>query len=102
MPRVLYAVWCDVSPSVEAEWDRWMRSTHVPEVVHAGAFLGAKMYSVKEGGAARRVTIYEARDSGSLKAYLEGPAERLREDYQKQFGDRTKLTRMVLEETYSL
>lgn len=79
-----------------------MRKTHVPEVVRAGGFLGAKMYSAKEGAVARRVTIYEAKDAEALQSYLAGPAKSLREDYQKRFGDRTKLTRMVLEETYSL
>ncbi len=102
MSKLLYAVWCDLSPSIEQEWENWMRNTHVPEVVRAGGFLGAKMYSVKEGGESRRVTIYEAKDAGALQRYIEGPANSLREDYRKRFGGTTKLTRMVLEETYSL
>jgi len=102
VPRVLYAVWCDVDPEVEKEWESWMRSSHIPEVVRAGGFLGAKTYSLRENGVAKRVTIYEARDSATLKAYLEGPAKRLREDYKKRFGERSKLTRMVLEETFSI
>jgi hypothetical protein len=61
VPHVLYAVWCDVDPQVEKEWESWMRKTHIPEVVRAGAFLGAKMYCLREEGIAKRVTIYEAR-----------------------------------------
>ncbi|MDV3293668.1 MAG: DUF4286 family protein [Nitrososphaerales archaeon] len=101
MSKVLYAVWCDLRPSIEEEWEDWMRNTHVPQVVRAPSFLGARMYSAKEGGAARRVTIYEAKDVGALQRYIEGPAKSLREDCQKRFGDRTKLSRTVLEETYS-
>jgi hypothetical protein len=101
VPRVLYAVWCDVDPAVEKEWEAWMRRVHVPDVVRAGSFLGARMHSLKEGGIAKRVTIYDARDPDSLRAYIEGPAKRLRDDYSRHFGDKSKLTRMVLEESFS-
>jgi len=101
MPRNLYAVWCDVDPKVERDWEDWMQKVHVSEVVRAGSFLGAKMYSLKEGGIAKRVTIYEARDAEALRAYVEGPAKRLRDDYRKHFGGKSKLTRMVQEETFS-
>lgn len=101
MSHVLYSVWCDVDPGVEKEWETWMRQVHVPQVVAAGAFLGAKMYALREGAAAKWVTIYEAKDRRALDAYLGGPAKGLREDYQKHFGDKSKLTRMVLEETFS-
>jgi hypothetical protein len=90
-----------VDPSVEKEWESWMKKVHVPEVVAAGAFAGAKMYASSEGGVAKHVTIYEAKDRRALDAYLEGPAKWLREDYQKHFGVKSRLTRMVLEETFS-
>lgn len=60
------------------------------------------MYSAKEGAVARRVTNYEAKEEEVLQRYIHGPAKSLREDYQTRFGDRAELTRMVLEETYSL
>ncbi|MDV3277923.1 MAG: DUF4286 family protein [Nitrososphaerales archaeon] len=101
MPKVLYTVWFEIDPAVEAEWEKWMRSVHVPQVVRAGSFKGAKMYSVKEGRSAKHAMIYEAKDSAALKSYLDGPAKALREDYMKHFGEKSKLTRMVLEETFS-
>ena len=101
MPRVLHAVWCDVDPQVEKEWESWMRNFHIPEVIKAGAFLGAKMYVLRDDGPANRVTIYEARDPAVLKDYLNGPSKKLREDYQSRFGSTSRLTRMVLEETFS-
>ncbi len=102
MPRLIYAVWCDLDRSVEEEWERWMRSTHIPQVLKAGGFVGAKVFAVKEDDTRKWVTMYEATDHAALQAYFEGPARRLREDYQKHFGDRTRLTRMVLEEKYSV
>lgn len=99
--RILYIVWYEVDPSVEAEWDGWMNSTHVPEVVKKGNFLGAKRYAVMEGSSARYATFYEARDSVTLQTYLDGPSKALREDYNRRFGAKTKITRTFLEETDS-
>jgi uncharacterized protein DUF4286 len=99
--RILYIVWYEVDPSVEAEWNGWMNSTHVPEVVKNGNFLGAKRYAVKEGSSARFATFYEARDAGTLQAYFDGPSKALREDYNRRFGEKTKITRTFLEETDS-
>lgn len=102
MARFVYAVWYDVDPTVEAEWDKWMNSTHVPDVVDKGGFLGAKRYVLREGGVAKHVTLYEASDYASLRRYLDGPAQALREDYLRHFGEKTRLTRMILEESYSV
>jgi Domain of unknown function (DUF4286) len=103
MPKFVYAVWYDVDPSVEEEWEEWMSSKHVPEVVERGGFLGAKRYVVKEGGEAmpRHVTLYQAKDGESLKRYFEGPGAELREDYRARFGEKSRITRMILEETSS-
>jgi hypothetical protein len=100
--KILYIVWYEVDPSIEAEWDEWMSSSHVPQVVRSGNFLGAKRYVVKEGSAARFATFYEARDNETLQTYFNGPSKALREDYNKRFGDKTKITRTFLEETYSV
>ena len=102
MPRILYIVWYEVDPSVEAEWDSWMSSTHVPKVVTSGNFLGAKRYVVKEGSTARFATFYEARDNETLQKYFNGPSKALREDYNKRFGDKTKIMRTFLEESSSV
>ena len=102
MPRILYIVWYEVDPSVEAEWDEWMSSTHVPQVVQSGNFLGAKRYLVKEGSPARFATFYEARDQETLQRYFDGPSKGLREDYNKRFGEKTKITRTFLEEKHSV
>ena len=104
MPRFVYAVWYDVDPSVEDEWDRWMASTHVPDVVEKGGFLGAKRYVVREGGETlpKHATFYQAPDRESLKKYFDGPGAELRAEYQRRFGGSSRLTRMVLEETSSL
>ena len=101
MTRVLYTVWFELDPSVEAEWEKWMRSVHVPQVVRAGRFAGARLYSVTEGGTFKHAVAYEAGDAATVKAYVEGPAKALREDYRKHFGGRSKLTRMTLEESFS-
>ena len=101
MAKVLYIVWYEVDPSVEKEWDAWMSSVHVPEVVKLGNFVTARMYLVKEGSTARFATMYEAPDQATLQKYLEGPSQAVREDYSKRFGAKTRITRTFLEETFA-
>jgi hypothetical protein len=98
MTEVLYTVWYEVDASVESEWNSWMESTHVPEVVKTGGFLGAKRYRVVEGLLSKYATFYLAKDMKSLKSYLDGPAKELREEYRAKFGSKSKVTRVVLEE----
>jgi len=100
--RFLYIVWYSVDPSVEVEWDRWMNSTHVPEVVERGNFLGAKRYAVKEGSSSSHATFYLAKDLQSLRAFFDGPAKELQQDYDERFGQTTQITRTLLEETHSI
>ena len=102
MAKALYIVWYEVDPSVEAEWNSWMNSVHVPEVVRKGGFLGARRYVVREGSAAKHATMYEAADWDSLQTYLRGPSKAVREDYDRRFGAKSKITRTFLEETYSV
>jgi hypothetical protein len=98
MSKVLYTVWYDIDAEFESEWITWMDRTHIPAVVRGGCFIKAERYKVVEGSHSRYVTFYEAKDSASLRKYLDGPAKELREDYQSRFGSRSKLTRVILEE----
>jgi hypothetical protein len=102
MAKALYTVWFEIDPAVETEWEKWMRTVHVPEAVRAGRFIGARVFSVREGGTFKRAVIYEAKDLAAIRAYIEGPGKAIREDYQKHFGEKSKLTRMILEESFSV
>lgn len=95
---VLYTVWYEVDHSVESEWNSWMESTHIPDVVRAGRFLEARRYKVVEGLLSNYATFYHAKDMSSLKNYLDGPAKELREEYRAKYGSKSKITRVILEE----
>ncbi len=100
--RILYTVWADVDKEVEEDWNRWCETRHIPDVMRKGGFIRARRFRVRDGPApGRYVTIYEAEDAESLERYLAGPAKALREDYDRRYGSKGKLSRMVLEEISS-
>jgi hypothetical protein len=97
MSKVLYTVWYEVDSEVESEWNSWMDTIHIPAVIRSGRFVQAKRYRV-EGASPKYATFYEAKDRAALQEYLDGPAKELRENYERQFGSRSKLSRLILEE----
>ena len=96
---ILYTVWAQIDPVIEKEWAAWMDTEHIPDVVKQGKFIRASRLHVREGDTlGNYVTIYEAEHPEIVKRYLDGPAKTLREDYNKHFGTKSKLTRIILEE----
>ena len=96
---IFYSVWAYIDPSVEKEWAVWMDTKHIPDVVQQGKFISACRLRIEEGSVlGNYVTIYEAENQDMLKQYFDGPVKTLREDYNKHFGTKSKLTRIILEE----
>jgi hypothetical protein len=98
MSSVIYAVWYEVDSSVIDTWNKWMESEHIPRVVSAGGFKGAKRYKIVDDKLNKYVTFYEANDMESLKRYLDGPAAQMRDEYSSMFGSNTKISRTILVE----
>ncbi|MEM0117671.1 MAG: DUF4286 family protein [Conexivisphaerales archaeon] len=100
MARSIYAVSYDVDEKVQKEWQDWMTGNHIPEVVKSGKFKRATLFRLKERQSSF-LTLYEADNVEVIDAYLSGNAKRLREDYQKHFGNKSRLNRMILQEVFS-
>ena len=43
---IIYNVTINIDESVHDKWLKWMRETHIPEVLETGKFLKAKMAKV--------------------------------------------------------
>ena len=72
-PRGVMAVWNDLQPGLEDEFERWYRHQHVPERLHVPGFLEARRY-VAAAGSPRYCAFYWL-DS---VAVLDSPAYRER------------------------
>lgn len=59
LPRSLVVVDVSIDPSVEAEWNEWYNTVHLPEIVACPGFHRAARYVSEEGGQRRYLTVYE-------------------------------------------
>jgi hypothetical protein len=68
----LLLLWNDIDPAVDAEYNRWHSTEHVPERVTVPGILSGRRYVRVGEGAQRYLTIYELESTAVLSspAYL--------------------------------
>lgn len=97
---IIYNVTCKVDSSREAEWVKWMREKHVPEVCAKGAFYGATMmrlkYPVEDEGVTYAIQ-YKCPSMSVLDRYLSESAPSLQLDHTMKFGPDVVAFRTILE-----
>ncbi len=74
---VLYNVTIVLEPSIKTEWETWMKTVHIPDVMATGFFLEYKM--------SRVIDQNNPDDSTYAIQYLCKSMEAL-EDYQKNYS----------------
>ena len=99
---ILYSVTCLVDDSIHDEWFKWMKETHLPEVMATGKFNAHKMFKIDphdEGdtGTSYNIQYYcESRAAYHDYATNHGPA--LKAKTVAKFGERILAFRTILEE----
>ncbi|GGZ20903.1 hypothetical protein GCM10007049_11880 [Echinicola pacifica] len=98
---ILYNVTVNIDQSVEDEWIKFMRETHIPEVMATGLFKENKffrlMHEAEDGGVNYSVQ-YFAEDMDKIKEYQEKHARQLQDKHQLKFRDRYVIFRSLLEQ----
>ena len=61
------ALWNDIAPQRELEYERWHTREHVPERVAVSGFRGARRYLNRANAAHRYFTLYEATSPGAFE-----------------------------------
>jgi hypothetical protein len=89
---VTYEVTASVAPALAADYERYMRGRHIPDLLATGAFIAASFGRSADG---RYRVRYEAPDAAALDAYLADHAPRLRADLASHFPDGVALEREV-------
>ena len=87
-PGALLALWNDVEPSFEADYNDWQTREHVPERCRVPGVLWGRRYRLQDQPQAalpRYLTLYGLRD----EAVLESPA------YRSLVNDPTPLSRRM-------
>ncbi|MGH7579849.1 MAG: DUF4286 family protein [Gemmatimonadales bacterium] len=95
---VTYEVTTTVEPGLIEEYERYMRATHIPDLLATGCFRGAAFTRSAQG---RYRVRYEAPSAADLERYLDTHATRLREDFASHFPQGVTASREVWEDLQS-
>lgn len=97
---LLYNVTVTVDLDVHQDWLRWMRETHIPDVLATGMFVSHRMSRLigHEHDNSEIYTIqYLVQDMDHLRRYTEEFAPGLQREHQQLFGGKSAAFRTVME-----
>jgi hypothetical protein len=63
----LLAVWTDIAPEVEREFNQWYNTEHIPQLLGVSGFLSGRRYQAVEGEP-RYLALYDLTDAEVLKS----------------------------------
>jgi hypothetical protein len=95
----IYNVTTNIEESAHDQWLKWMKETHIPDVLATGKFLNAKMCEVlvdDDMGGITYSVQFTTVDKATLERYYEEDAPRLRQDASKLFAGKFVSFRTVL------
>jgi len=95
----IYNVTTNIEESAHDQWLKWMKETHIPDVLATGKFLNAKMCEVLVDEDMEGITYsvqFTTVDKATLERYYEEDAPRLRQDASKLFAGKFVSFRTVL------
>jgi hypothetical protein len=91
---ITYEVLAEVDAALAADYERYMRDEHIPEVLATGCFARA---ALERGGEGRYRTRYEAASRALLERYLREHTAELRARFAARFPEGIRLSRMEWE-----
>jgi hypothetical protein len=97
---ILYNVTVKIEADAQEDWLQWMKSTHIPDVMATGLFLGYRICKVLGDDDVHGITYaiqYECPDLAVFAQYQEMHAKRLQEEHQERFLNRYVAFRTLLE-----
>ena len=95
---VIYNVTVSIDQAVEHDWLSWMRSTHIPDVLHTGCFLECRLSRAngEEDGGCTYSVMYLAQDQATLDHYQAQFAPALQQDHAARFQGKFAAFRTTL------
>jgi uncharacterized protein DUF4286 len=91
---VVYEVTAVVEHELEAEWERYMRERHIPDVLATGCFTRASLTRAQGG---RYRISYHADSTADLDRYVAQSAPALRAEFAARYPGGVALTRETWE-----
>lgn len=98
---IIYNVTVNIDDSVHDEWLRWMRTTHIPDVLKTGLFTSGRIFRIvveEEMGGKSYSIQYTCNSFADYERYEKEFAPALRAEHSAKYKDRFVAFRTLLEE----
>jgi hypothetical protein len=95
---ILYNVTVSIDPEIAEEWLKWMRTTHIPDVMSTNCFLESrisKIHGEEEGGITYSI-MYLCPNQQLMDIYQEKHAPILQKDHSERYTGRFAAFRTFL------
>jgi hypothetical protein len=94
----IYNVTVTLEKEIHADWLKWMKEIHIPDVMQTGLFLENKICKLlTEESEITYAIQYTFQDLNDLNKYNKEFAPRLQQDHKEKFKDKFAAFRTVLE-----
>jgi hypothetical protein len=98
---LIYSVTVSIDDDKAEEWETWMQSRHIPDVMATGCFLNYQLFRLlepaPEPGTQTFNIQYVCSDKAALDDYLENFADTLRHEHSRRYEGKFVAFRTVLE-----
>jgi hypothetical protein len=95
----IYNVTVNINSEVHEAWVKWMKETHMPQVMKTGCFIDSQLLKVLyvEDQGHTYSAQYKFLEMSDIETYMKGFAPALQADHKKFFGDKYTAFRTLLE-----
>lgn len=97
---ILYNITMKVNPAIEAEWIKWQREEHIPEIMSTGFFTEYKFLRLLDQDDTEGKTFaiqYFAKNMNDYQEYIDKHASDIREKALKRWNDKFISFRTLME-----
>ncbi len=98
---LVYNVTVSINKTVEADWVKWMKESHIPNVLNTGLFAGHQFYKVlshDDPTTSSYCTMYFTPTLDSFEKYLNEFAQSLRHEVDQRYAGQYAAFRTLLED----
>ena len=95
----IYNVTVNISDDVHAEWMKWMKEVHIPDVMRTGCFIDSNMLKVlyvEDEGHTYSIQ-YKFLEMADLEHYQKSFAPGLQKEHSEKFKDKFAAFRTILQ-----
>tara|TARA_X000000368_G_scaffold217440_1_gene171597 strand:- start:45 stop:353 length:309 start_codon:yes stop_codon:yes gene_type:complete len=96
---IIYNVTCNVEQEISAEWLKWMKEIHIPELMDTGIFISSQINKVLSGddGGETYAIAYTCESMKDLHKYQVNFAPMLQQKHTDRYGTKVVAFRTLLE-----